>query len=582
MRVGPTIERLRLRLAAVDTVPQLAALGIVCGLLSAAVIIAFRITIEGAQIALLPGNEAGGYEALPLALRLALPVAGGAFIGLVLQFVARRSAELGVVHVMERLAYHQGRLPFRNAAAQFLGAAASIAAGHSVGREGPSVHLGAASGSLLGQHLGLPFNSIRTLVGCGVAAAIAAGFNTPIAGVIFAMEVVMMEYTIAGFAPVILSAVGATALTRLVFGSAPAFSVPALQLGSILELPIVLAMGLAIGAMAALYITLQRMFIVHGAVLPLWVRTTLAGAVTGLCAMAYPQVMGIGYDTVGAALAGQIGLSLLVGIAAFKLLATAAAIGLGLPGGLIGPTLVIGATAGGAMGLIAHQVLPGDVASHGFYAMIGMGAMMGATLQAPLSALMAMLELTANPNIIFPGMLAVISAGIVSRYGFGCDSVYLMQMKARGLDYRNDPVAQTLRAVSVGRAMNHNFVTTAPRVGHADAGALLRNEPLWIVVQNADGPDVLMPGADLARHLGEENAAAADGSPADIDLMAIPASRLQIAGISLRSTLQDALEELTESRADALAVFHGASPRSRRIVGIVTRKAIEGYYLYGR
>ena len=198
--------------------PQLAMLAIPVGLLSGGVIILFRMLVESGQGLLLPGGDVEYYEGLPPELRLVLPVAGGLLIGLLWQALKPAGREVGIIHVMERLAYHQGRLPWRNAVAQFIGAALSIISGHSVGREGPSVHLGATSGSLLGQWLRLPNNTNRTLAACGIAAAIAASFNTPLAGVIFAMEVVMMEYSLISFAPVILSAVTATTLTRIVFG----------------------------------------------------------------------------------------------------------------------------------------------------------------------------------------------------------------------------------------------------------------------------------------------------------------------------------------------------------------------------
>ena len=207
------LDKLRLRLASVDAL-SLSALGLASGLLAGAVILVFRKTIESAQAAFLPGGGVENYEALGWEYRLALPIGGGLLLGLLWQLIAPKHRAVGVTHVMERLAYHQGYLPWRNALMQFVGAAASIIAGHSVGREGPGIHLGAASGSLLGQGLTLPNNAIRNLVACGTAAAIAASFNTPIAGVVFAMEVVMMEFTLAGFAPVILAAVSATMLTR--------------------------------------------------------------------------------------------------------------------------------------------------------------------------------------------------------------------------------------------------------------------------------------------------------------------------------------------------------------------------------
>ena len=225
------LDKLGLRLSGINALPQLAMLAIPVGLLSGGIIILFRLLVESSQGLFLPDGGAENYEAMAPLARLLLPALGGLVIGLIWQFLRPETSQVGVVHVMERLAFHQGKLPWRNALAQFFGAALSIISGHSVGREGPSVHLGATSGSQLGQWLHLPNNSNRTLVACGIAAAISASFNTPLAGVIFSMEVVMMEYSLVSFAPVILAAVTATTLTQVVFGDSPVFVIPNTQLG---------------------------------------------------------------------------------------------------------------------------------------------------------------------------------------------------------------------------------------------------------------------------------------------------------------------------------------------------------------
>lgn len=564
------LETLRLRLASAEGPPQLAILGLLCGFLTGLVTIAFRLLIDGVQMLTLPDATVENFEALPLVYRVAAPVLGGLVIGLIFHIAGRPA--VGVVHTMERLSYHQGHLSLRNALYQFFGAAASISCGHSVGREGPSIHLGAASGSLLGQWLTLPNNSIRILLACGVAAAIGASFNTPLAGVVFAMEVVLMEYTITGFAPVILSAVSATALTRLVYGSAPAFAVPSLQLGSVLELPYVLLIGIGIGALAAAFIRLLQFFTPLFAEHPLWLRTTLGGAVVGLCAIPAPEIMGVGYDTVNSALLGQLGLWTMLIVVACKLLATTAAIGLGLPGGLIGPTLFIGATAGGAMGMLAGNVFPGEVSSHAVYAMIGMAAMMGGTLQAPLAALMALLELTANPNILLGGMLAVIAASMTSHVLFGKGPLFMELMRLRGLDYRNDPIAQSLRRVGVAAIMNRSFVRRPHRLTRSEAETALATSPRWLLVQQNEDIVALLPAADLALHL-------ANTEEETIDLLEIPAQRRQVAPIAIQATLQEAFDQLADRKMDALYVI-GDERRGKPIYGIVTRRDMEANYRY--
>jgi len=566
------LDRLGLRLARLDAMPQLAMLAIPVGLLSGGVIILFRMLVESGQGLLLPGGDVEYYEGLPPELRLALPVAGGLLIGLLWQWLGAGIRQVGIIHVMERLAYHQGRLPWRNAVAQFIGAALSIISGHSVGREGPSVHLGATSGSQLGQWLHLPNNTNRTLAACGIAAAIAASFNTPLAGVIFAMEVVMMEYSLVSFAPIILSAVTATTLTRIVFGDMPVFVIPATQLGSLMELPYVVLMGIVLGTLSAMFIhVLERVTRLTGSWI-VWQRFTLAGLCVGLVALAVPEVMGIGYDTVNHALLGQLGLLLLVSVAIAKLFATAIGLGLGLPGGLIGPTVVIGATTGGAMGILADGWLPGEIASPAFYALIGLGTMMGATLQAPLAALTAILELTANPNIILPGMLALITAGLVSREVFGMDSVYQVLLRARGLDYHHNPLTQALHRIGVAGVMERRVATLPEGADRQEATAALASEPQWILVNIDRHPAWIMPAADLARHLAEHE-------PEELlPLSDIPAQRQEITAIDFTATLMEAQEALERDKADAAYVVRRTIPGIERVYGILTREDIERSY----
>jgi len=569
-----SLDRLRLRLSRAEALPQLGVLGILTGLIVGVVMIAFRLLIESAQGAFLPGGNPENYEALAFELRLVLPLAGGLAIGLAFQWLPEAARQVGVTHVLERLAYHQGHLPLRNALAQFLGGALSIVCGHSVGREGPAIHLGAASGSIAGQRFGLPNNSLRVLAGCGVAAAIAASFNTPLAGVIFAMEVVLMEYTVVGFAPVILAAVSATALTRFAFGPEPAFAVPPLHLGTLWELPFVLGMGLAIGLLAAAFIALIRLAAARTASMPFWLRATLAGLIVGLCALVAPQVMGIGYDTANEALLGELALGTLVLVLGAKLIATAAGIGLGLPGGLIGPALVMGACAGGALGLVGQSIAPSEGASAGFYALVGMGAMMGGALHAPLAALTAILELTANPNILWPDMLAVIAAYGVSRQLFRQESVFVTLMRARGLDYRNDPAGQSLRSIGVGAAMDTSLQSLARHSPRDDVAAVLARNPRWILALEDARPVALLPAADLARQMAEAP------EESEFDLLEVPATRLQLAPIALQATLQEALEAMNASGAEALYVTMPAGADIARIYGVLRRTDVERSYRY--
>lgn len=418
---------------------RLAALGLMTGIVAGTVIVAFRGAIQGLETIVAPD----GFAALAPALRVALPVAGTLIAIILLAAAGRGRLSTGVVHALRRLKLERRTLPLKNAVVQFFGAAVLLGFGLPMGQEGPGVHLGAASGSLLGQQFGVSPERLRTVAGCGVAAAIAAFFNTPLAGVMLAMEVVLMEYTVDGFLPVILAAVSGAALGRIIYGDNPAFLVPPLTLHSLWELPYILAMGVAIGAFAAAFITLVRTIIRATRRWVWWMRVLAGGGLAGLCSAAVPQAMGVGYDTVNLIFAGVYGFGPLLAIAAVKFLASGLGVGAGLPAGLIGPTLVMGAAAGGVLGHIGAALVHADASDVSLYAMLGMGAMMGAVLKAPLAALLAMLELTGDLHIVFPGMLAIVSASLSARALFGCDSIFSMQLRELPPGYGDEKSANT-------------------------------------------------------------------------------------------------------------------------------------------
>jgi len=479
-----------------------------------------------------------------------------------------------VAAVMERMAYHQGHLSLRGLLLQFAGAAIAIVAGHSVGREGPHVYLGAAAGSLLGQRMGLPNNAIRTLVGCGTAAGIAASFNTPLAGVIFALEVVMLEYTAASFIPVILAAVSATTLSNAVLGTAPAFTVPALALDSLVELVLVLFIGVLAGAWSALFIQAVQWVAARSRQVAIWWRMMLAGVLMGAFGWAVPEVMGIGYDTVRLALHGQLAVGLLVVLLVAKLLATSLAIGLGVPGGLIGPVLFLGAILGALVSELVNLAAWGLETDVGFYALLGMGAMMSASLQAPLAALTAMLELTDNPDVILPGMLAVVVAGLTASEVFRKESLFVIMLRSAGRDLDQSPVSQALRRIGVASVMDKRFARVARHLSREKAEAVLDDSPAWLLVDAEDRPAVLLPAVDLARHL--EAPSEEDGQV--VDLLEIPGSRLAVGAVHLRETLQQALDRLEAGEGEALYVQRTTAPGIRRIYGVLTRPMIESVY----
>ena len=577
--ISHQLEVNRLHLARPDALLRLAGLGLLTGLIAGAVIVLFRLLVEQTQEWILPGTGAENYEALPLWARFALPIFGGLLLAAMFRWGAKGLYVLGVARVMERMAYHQGYLTVRGFLLQFFGAAIAIISGHSVGREGPHIFLGAAAGSLLAQRLALPNNTVRTLVGCGTAAGIAASFNTPLAGVIFALEVVMLDYSLASFIPVILSAVSATLISNLVLGKEVAFLVPSMGLGSLGEIILVVMLGFAAGTVSAIFIQLIQSISGHTRNIPIWWRVLFAGLVVGSIGMLVPEVMGIGYDTVNAALLGQYSAGFLLLMVVLKLLATSTCISMGIPGGMIGPALFIGVTLGDAIGELAVMWLPQLDTPAGFFGMLGMAAMMGASLQAPLAALAALIELTHNPQLIMPGMLAVVVAGLTASELFRKESLFITMLKANGMDYQHNPVLQALRRVGVASVMDKHFATGNRFISHKQARKLLKEKPVWILVEEEKQPIALLRAMHLVSYLESESAA--QNQDDEIDLMSIPSRhRMQLAPVYLHATLQEALEQLDNGEGEALYVRRMTAPGIWRIYGVLTREHVESAYKY--
>jgi CIC family chloride channel protein len=382
-----------------------------------------------------------------------------------------------------------------------------------------------------------------------------------------------MEYSVASFIPVILAAVSATALSQWAFGDVPAFQIPSLDVNVLSELPLVIGLGLLTGVLAALFIQMVQTIAAHAQPLAIGWRMLLAGLFMGLVGGIMPEVMGIGYDSVDAALLGQFGLGTLLGLILLKLLATSACIGLGVPGGMIGPVLFLGACLGSLTGLLVSRSL-GVEADVGFYALLGMGAMMGASLQAPLAALTAMLELTHVPGIIMPGMLAIVVASLTASQVFKKESLFIAMLKANGLDYAASPVMQALRRVGVASVMDTGFVRVENTLSLAQAQALLAQQPEWLLVDQAGRPDLIMPAVDLARWLADQDL----DESSSIDLLEIPAERSQVAAIAISATLQQAWEQLQATEAEALYVQRITAPGIERIYGVLTLNRIESAY----
>lgn len=557
---------------------SLALLATGVGLLSAGVITLFRLAYETPLEHWLPNGSHEGFESLSSEARVILLLSSTALLIFIFTRLQPHQRKVGVGHVLQRIEQHQGYLPRTNLIAQFVGALIALIGGHSVGREGPAVHIGAGTASQFGQLLKTPHHRLRILAACGVASAISASFNTPMAGVIFAMEVILLEYSIKGFIPIILSSVIGAIVTRAVFGNETAFIVPSLEMGSLLEIPYILLLALICGGVGSLFISSVK-FMQRWNTRPIWQTWGFLGICTAIVSIYLPEVMGVGYDSVNSWLDGDVVFGLAISLLFAKLFLSGWAAATSFPGGLIGPSLFMGAAIGVLMGQLSSVLMPNYPINIGFYAMLGMGAMMASVLRAPLAALMALLELTANPNIILPGMMAIVIASLTVSEIFHLPSIFRIQTN---INVNHNPVQQLLRNTWVGQVMSQNFASSSRLINPESAQLILSQQPAWIFIESEQQ---LLLSTDLAKFLETKDEAldtqVADASDPDhfqIDCLLLPGDRKMVKSISLMADLQNALDQMQQHHIEWLVVHR--DEQFNKVVGIISRDMIEHYYRY--
>jgi len=439
--------------------------------------------IQGLLYAAGPTNLHSAAAGLPWWQLLLVPAVGGLAIG---QFVHRYMIERrpqGVADVIEAAALRGGHLSPRNGLAAALVSAASIGCGASVGREGPIVHLGATLGSWLARRLRIPQGQVRRLIGCGVAAGIAASFNAPIAGAVFAIEVVIGKYTLHSFAPVAISTVIGTSVSRLYYGSEPAFSIPEHAATSLAQIPVyallgILSAGVAIAFLRSVELS-QDLF--ERLRCPARFRPALAGIGVGALAIVVPQVLGVGYETTSLALDELLSLELLLAILLAKLIASGLCLGGGFGGGVFSPSLFLGAMVGGAFGVIFESIYPEASAGYSAYTIVGMGAVAGAVLGAPLSTTLIVFEMTGDYALTLAVMLATITSSILVNDVWG-RTFFRWQLERRGIELSFGQAEQLAGQLRMAELMSRDVALVALSATRDEiAEALGKGAPVYVV-----------------------------------------------------------------------------------------------------
>jgi len=414
---------------------------------------------------------------------LVIPIFGGLFVGILLDRFTDNARVRSVADVIEAAALHDGRVQRKRGLVSALASLVTLSTGGSTGRDGPVVHLAGVISSYAATWMRFDGVHGRDLLGCAVAAAVSASFNAPIAGTIFALEVVLRHFAVHAFAPIAIASVAGTVLSRLVYGDVAQFDLPdQSQLEFYVELPAFLILGLVCGVVAVVLmrsIFLTETLADHAQArtgLPNWARPAIAGAFLGAIAIWFPHIIGVGYETTSAALTGSLLLHEAIVFVIVKVAAVAITMGGRMGGGVFSPSLMIGALTGLAFGTIATGLFPNVSGEGMLYALAGMGAVSAAVLGAPISTTLIVFELTGDWQTGLAVMVAVsLSSALASR--LVDRSFFLTQLERRGVHLAAGPQTWLLCTFQVASIMR---ATGAPRAADPDAAQELVLAGTWL------------------------------------------------------------------------------------------------------
>jgi len=458
----------------------LVALALVIGCVSGAAVIAFREAIEAVELSTfgITTSMLARYEITLDSWRVVLvPAAIGLAVGLITWKFMPGGKPQGVADVVEASAMRAGHMSSRVGIVSAICSALLIGGGASVGREGPAVHLGASLAGLFARKLHLSRSLSRTLLGCGVAAAVSASFNAPIAGALFATEVVVGQYALKTFAPIVVASVAGTALSHIHYGEVSAFLLGNNYIASFWEFPAFIGLGV-VAAIAAI-VMMQSIFLLqqfsNKIDVPVWTKPAIAGAIVGIIAIWLPQILGVGYGFVEWAILGQFDVQLLIAIGIAKIFATALCLGFGFSGGVFSPALVLGAAVGSSYGLIAADVFPELASSVGVYTVVGMGAVAAAVLGAPISTTLIIFEITGDYKLSLAVMLAIVVSTELTHNLFGA-SFFAETLRRRNVDLRDGFETEVLDTIKVRHILDHGTNVTAETIGMDTPIAVIREK----------------------------------------------------------------------------------------------------------
>ena len=499
------------------------------------------------------------------------PALGGLVVGLIIWLGQQRVAGYGMGVLVESVVLRQGRVPARPISLAALAAVFTVGAGGSLGKEGPMIRLGAMVSSWLGDRLGLGPHRLKILVGCGAAAGLAAAYNIPVGGALFAMEVILGNFALEIFGPIVVASVISTLITRAFAGDVPTYAAAGYVVESGWELVAYLGLGV-VGAIASIAfvfgVRATKTLFDRQRFLPVAFRPAVGLGLLGCVALVFPHVLGSGFESITLAVDGGLHWKMLLLLPLAKVLATGLTAGAGGAGGMFTPSLFVGAMVGGAYGTAVHQLFPGATGDPGAYAVVGMAAIAAGASHAPISAILILFEFTGNYDLILPLMIASITASILSRRMYP-HSVYEESLKRRGVDLRYRMEEAALAGLEVEGLKRADDETLVPTTGYAelvDRFLSTHRQRLFVV-----GDDLTLLGAvslhDI-KHVLEEPSA----------LTAVVAHDLMVAVDHVlypKTRLHQVTEEFSQSEFERLPVV---DPDTGVFLGVLAKRDVLAIY----
>jgi len=393
-----------------------------------------------------------------------IPAFGGLLVGLYNAFVVKARPSHGLASVIKAVAQNDGIIERKLWLHKSIVSVLSIGTGGGGGREAPIVQVGAAIGSTVAQLLHFSPNKTRTLLGCGAAAGLAAVFNAPIGGVMFAIEVLLGDFSVKTFSPIVIAAVIGTVLSRSYLGNSPTFNVPGYSLVSNTELLFYFLLGVLAGLSAVMFIkiyyAIEEWFqrIEKRWKIPVWAMPAIGGLLSGLICMFLPQLYGFSYEAINNALRGNEGWYQMIGIYFLKPVVAALTVGSGGSGGMFAPAMKMGAMLGGMFGNIVHTLFPTITATSGAYALVGMGALTAGIMRAPLTVILILFEVTGNYEIVLPIMFAAVTSSLIARLAYR-HSMESYVLEKEGVRVGYGIALSVAEHISIADVMKTDYVT---------------------------------------------------------------------------------------------------------------------------